>query len=121
MYIHIQTRGFSLTEALRGYAKRRLKSSLAASDQHILSTQVRLSDINGPRGGIDKCCQLQVELAGSPSIIVRETSADMYSAIDRAAQRLGRSVSRRLGKFRSPKRLNRIRKAILFDKYAPAV
>ena len=57
---------------------------------------VRLSDINGPRGGEDKCCHIQVALAHLPDVVIEDTEADLYAAIDRAADRAAHTVGRRL-------------------------
>ena len=59
---------------------------------------VRLSDINGPRGGEDKRCHLQVVLSGLPEVVVEDIEADLYFAIGRAADRAGRTVMRKIGR-----------------------
>lgn len=96
MQIDIQSRNFSLTNALRGHVERRLGFALSTRDDHILRITVRLSDINGPRGGADKCCHIQVVLPHLPDVVIEDTEADLYAAIDRAADRAGRTVGRRL-------------------------
>lgn len=96
MQIDIQARDFPLTEALRGHIKRRLGFALSARDGHIQRVKVRLTDINGPRGGVDKNCHIQVVLARLPDVVIEDTEADLYIAIDRAADRAGRTVGRRL-------------------------
>ena len=53
MQLDIQARNFQLTKALRNYIKRRLGFALSSKNNHIQRVQVRLSDINGPRGGAD--------------------------------------------------------------------
>jgi ribosomal subunit interface protein len=104
MNIDIQSRDFSLTTALRTYIKRRLGFALSTRYDRIKRILVRLSDINGPRGGKDKCCQLQVVLPGQADIVIADTQADMYLAIDRAANRAGRTTSRRLARIHGRKR-----------------
>ena len=116
MQIDIQTRGFNLTERLEQHIRRKLATTLAAQSEHITHAQVRLSDINGPRGGVDKCCQLNVKLAGSPSVVVRDVSSNMYAAIDCAAHRISSSLSRRLARLRNPKRPSRNPRAGIYDK-----
>lgn len=96
MQIDIQTRNFDLTNALRSYAERRLRFALTSADNHVQRIVVRLSDINGPRGGEDKRCHLLVVLAGLPDVVLEDTQADLYFAIDRAADRAGRTVMRKL-------------------------
>jgi len=100
MQIDIQAHNFSLTKALRSYIKRRLGFALSTRDEHIQRVMVRLSDINGPRGGEDKCCQIQVVLPQLPDVVIEDTEADLYAAIDRAADRAGRTVGRRLERHR---------------------
>jgi hypothetical protein len=60
MQIDIQSNGFTLTEALREYTHRRLCFALVHCEETIRRVTVRLSDINGPRGGTDKCCHIQL-------------------------------------------------------------
>jgi ribosome-associated translation inhibitor RaiA len=96
MQIDIQSREFSLTGALHDYAERRLRFSLTSSNSYIQRVKMRLSDINGPRGGADKRCHIQIVLTGLPDIIIEDIEADMYVAIGRAADRAGRSVLRKV-------------------------
>ena len=96
MQIDIQSRGFSLTDALLNYSEQRLLFSMSYFSDHINKVIVRLSDINGPRGGTDKRCHLQLVIAGLPDIVVEDTEADMYAAIDRAMDRARRTVARKL-------------------------
>jgi len=98
MQIDIQARHFSLTAALRKHAERRLHFALACCDDAIIRIVMRLSDINGPRGGEDKHCHLQVVLAGLPDVVVEDTQVDMYVAINRAADRAGRTVIRKVNR-----------------------
>ncbi len=104
MRLDIHTHRFTLTDALRCHVQRRLNLALNSGDDQILRIVIRLSDINGPRGGADKRCQIQVVLANVPDVIIRETQADLYAAIDRATDRAGRAVHRRLARQRSRRR-----------------
>ena len=96
MQIDIQTRNFSLTDALRSHAERRLRFALTCCDDHIQRVVMRLSDINGPRGGADKLCHLQVVLDGLPDVVVEDIEADLYIAIDRATDRAERTLLRKI-------------------------
>ena len=96
MQIDIQARNFPLTKSLRRHVERRLGFALSTRDKHILRIIVRLSDINGPRGGTDKCCHIQVVLPHLLDVVIEDTEADLYAAIDRAVDRAGRAVGRRL-------------------------
>ena len=96
MHIHIQARGFALTDSLREHIERRLRFAIGWADDRLRRVSVRLSDENGPRGGEDKRCRIQIAFPGAPSVVIEDTEADLYVAIDRAADRAGRSVARRL-------------------------
>ncbi|MCF6283321.1 MAG: HPF/RaiA family ribosome-associated protein [Candidatus Polarisedimenticolaceae bacterium] len=96
MQIKIQARRFSLTATLRKYTQQRLRYALTSSTNHIQRVIVRLSDINGPRGGIDKRCHIQVVLKGLPDVVIEDTGSDLYNSISRAADRASRTVSRSL-------------------------
>lgn len=101
MRMGILARGIALTEAIRLYAQRRLKTALGRYRHALASVQVRLLDVNGPRGGVDKHCVVEVRGPALAPIIVRERDADLYVAIDRAAGRVDRAVARRLGRNRT--------------------
>ena len=94
MNIAIQSTGLVLTESLSAYVHRRLKTSLGWALTRRLS--VWLSDINGPRGGRDKRCTIRASLPGTPLVVVEHREADLYVAIDRAADRAARALTRRL-------------------------
>ncbi len=96
MQVHIQALNFALTDGLRHHIERRLAFALSARDEHIPRVRVRLTDINGPKGGRDMCCHIQVALKGLPDVVVKDTEADVHTAIDRAADRASRTVMRQL-------------------------
>jgi ribosomal subunit interface protein len=104
MQLEIHARGFSLTHALREYARARFAFALDRLRHGVRHVVVRLSDLNGPRGGRDKRVQVQVGVIDASEVIVRDTDADLYAAIDRAAERVSRGVQRRLGRTLSHRR-----------------
>jgi len=105
MQIEIQARNFSTTQAMRAYIERRMGFALGTCYRHVMRILVRLSDINGPRGGNDKRCHLEVILPGQAPVVVEDTEADLYLAINRATSRAGRAVMRRLRRRRDINRL----------------
>ena len=101
MQIDIQACDFSLTDALRSHAERKLRFALTCCVDHIQRVVMRLSDINGPRVGADKRCHVQIVLAGLPDVVIEDTEADLYVAIDRATGRAGRTAVRRINRQQS--------------------
>lgn len=118
MQIEIQARHFPLTHALRHHVKRRLDFALSTRYDHIQRIQVRLSDINGPRGGNDKCCHIQVVLPRLADVVIEDTESNLYVAIDRAAERASRTVARRLGRKRDNCRTPGLHLKIMTDDIA---
>jgi ribosomal subunit interface protein len=100
MRMIIHTSGFDITDALRSYTEQRLRTALGWANYQIRKLAVSLSDINGPRGGIDKVCKLQVQLANGREIIIEDAEADLYAAIDRAAERADRAIVRQIERSR---------------------
>lgn len=92
MRVAIQANGFVMTIALRMYTERRMAVALGWARHHMRKLAVSLSDINGPRGGVDKQCKIQVQLSGGRQVIIEECEEDLYAAIDRAADRADRAV-----------------------------
>ena len=96
MLVHIQSRHFSLAAALSKYVKTKLQVMMGRYGAKIISLNVRLFDINGPKGGEDKCCKIIVKINGTSSIVVQETAADLYDAINTCSRRARRAVKRQL-------------------------
>lgn len=96
MNVQIHTQDVVLTDELREHVHRRLAFALNHGGDTISRVVVRLSDVNGPRGGVDKRCGIEVRLKSAPALLVEELQSDLLVAIDRAAERMGRTLDRRL-------------------------
>ena len=82
-------------EATVELARTRLEFSLGRFAGRVRSVSVSLTDLNGPRGGIDKKCLIAVRLERPPRVIVIEdVDADAAVVVSRAAERAARAVSR---------------------------
>lgn len=101
MRIAFHTPSFSLTEALGAYTRRRLLYATGPFDGLIEDLSVRFVDLNGPRGGTDKVCQLEVRLRWGERLRIEDADGDLYLAIDRAAHRLRRTVARAVARHRT--------------------
>ena len=104
MQIDIQARGFGLTPALRQHCERRLRFALGTGASRLSSISVRLSDENGPKGGVDKRCTIRAPLPGAAPVFIAQDETDVYTAIDRAADRAARTLSRQFKRSRSARR-----------------
>jgi len=89
MHLDIQARGFSLTEFLLGAVEERAEDFRSAFPNLNPQIQVRLFDVNGNRGGVDKGCLLHARLGrGRRTVVVSDVDRDMYRAIAAAFARL---------------------------------
>ena len=108
MQIEIHARNFSLTQSLRSHIERRLDFAFSTRYDQIGRILVRLSDVNGRRGGNDKRCQIQVSLPGQADVVIEDIQTNLYVAISRAADRASRTVTRRLGRKRNNQKNRRL-------------
>lgn len=100
MTIMIYARGLDLTDGIEDHVHRRLRYALGRFSDRLTRVVVRLSDVNGPRGGVDKRCLVTVGVPGQPDVVVKASKTDFYSAVDRAASGAGRSLVKRLKRLR---------------------
>jgi ribosome-associated translation inhibitor RaiA len=96
MRLDIRSRSFPLTTYIHTHVERRIHYALDRVMARIAAVEVRLSDINGPRGGVDKQCGLLVRLADGRTVVVRERDTCVYRVVDRATTRVKRLVSEQL-------------------------
>ncbi len=111
MQIDIQARSFSLTEPLRQYSEQRIRFALTRFGDHIQRVSMWLSDVNGPKGGKDKHCRLQIALTGKTDIVIEDIQVDLHVAINRTVERASRSLVRKLDRRQS--RMQRPRTDVL--------
>lgn len=83
----------------RAYVRRKLGRKLGKFARAVERVSVRIKDVNGPRGGVDKLCRIKVVLSGLPSVVIEQQHASLQAAVDRALRRtegaVRRSVQRR--------------------------
>ncbi len=96
---------FELTDAIVQHVEGRIKLSLGTASDRIDAVFVRLSDINGNRGGVDKCCRITVRLRHLRSnVVVEAVDRDLYVAVNQAAARAKHALWRQLKRRRTLRR-----------------
>lgn len=88
MKLSIRTRNVELTEALQEQVSRRLAFALDTFGDHVEDAVVSLVDLNGPKGGVDKMCQITVRVVRAGDVAVRDTGTTIQAALNRTARRL---------------------------------
>lgn len=79
---------------LRDLAIARLKFVMRRLSSRVPRAKLLLSDINGPRGGVDKRCQLELTTDGTGTVVITSVARDWRSAIDHTLARASRVVQR---------------------------
>ena len=100
MRMNVSGHNIELTDALRAHIERRLLFALGRFQRRIRRVTVRVFDVNGPRGGVDKTCRVVVDVIPSGRIVVEHTEDDLHTAMDWAAERTGHAVGRELARRR---------------------
>lgn len=97
MKLELHSSRVDISDATRNYVERRIAFALGRFADVIHSVIVRLEDINGPRGGVDKLCRVRVKLEKRKTPIIAEVLTDeVPAAVDMASERVGRAVARQL-------------------------
>ena len=89
---------------LRQLAVTRLQFVLRRVRWLVPRATVRLSDVNGPRGGVDKRCQVELDTDGNGKVVITAVARDWRSAIDNALARAARVLLRLWQRGRQPAR-----------------
>jgi ribosomal subunit interface protein len=97
MHIQMHFNDADVTEALRNYVERRLRFALGRFGERVGQITVRL----GPDGRVGNHCRLTAEMLPFGQVRIDETDSDLFTAIDRAAGKIGRRFGRELERLRN--------------------
>lgn len=105
---NVRVQGAQLEPADRDYIRRKLGMKLGKFAEPIERVSVRVKDVNGPRGGVDKACRVKVVLSDMPSVVFEAIDASLGAAVDGSIagteRALRRALTRRRTKPTSPRR-----------------
>jgi hypothetical protein len=105
MRIDVTGAGLGAESVLREHAERRILFALSRFADRVREVRVRLRDVNGPRGGADKQCTIEVRGPGFAPLFVEVLDCDALAAFDRAAGIARRVVVRAIERARPSARL----------------
>ena len=83
---------------LHDYVERRVGMVLGRFGEKLKSIKITLRDLNGPKGGLDKKCQVTLKLKNK-LIVLEGIERDFYTVVDFTLERLSRKVAKELGRF----------------------
>ncbi|MBK6851872.1 MAG: HPF/RaiA family ribosome-associated protein [Burkholderiales bacterium] len=81
-------------DQLRGFAVRRTVFVMRRVTQLVPRARIQLSDLNGPRGGVDKQCRIELATDGAGHIVASSTARTWRGALNAALARAVRAVMR---------------------------
>jgi ribosome-associated translation inhibitor RaiA len=94
-----------LTAGIRSVIDERLRRSLGRFREWIRGVEVVVTDVNGPRGGIDKQCRVIVRTGDGREVVGSERHESLEGAIAGAVARAAKGTRRRRRAYRDPRRL----------------
>ena len=94
MRVSVRGKRIAVGPELREEVEWRLHFALGRFAGVIREVRVQLTDLNGPRGGIDKHSRLVVLLKPAEQVVAEATDVTVMTAVDRTCYRVQRLVGR---------------------------
>ncbi|MEO8183371.1 MAG: hypothetical protein ABI895_31440 [Deltaproteobacteria bacterium] len=82
----------NLSEVARTSIEDRLRQALTPFGTRISRATIRLEDLNGPRGGIDLQCCVEVIFDGGDRVHIEQRAGEVLEAVRRIVPRVARNV-----------------------------
>jgi ribosomal subunit interface protein len=98
MQVDLRIRNTDLTNVLRSYAERRLRFALSRFGDRAGRVVVTVTELKSADHGMATSCHISADIRPFGQVAAREADPDLYAAIDRAAGRIGRLFTSRLGR-----------------------
>jgi hypothetical protein len=89
---------------LKDVTVERLRFALRRMAQQVNTARVSFTDVNGPRGGLDKRAQIQLHLDAHGTVIVGATASNWRAALEDALRRIVAKMIKTLTQAKRPKR-----------------
>lgn len=103
MRIEVRSSNVPMSESLEGHVWRKVELASRRFEDRIERVVVRLTDLNGPKGGPDKRCRIAARLwTSAPGIVVEAIDEDAYVAVSQATARLHEKIARVLTTLAAP-------------------
>lgn len=98
--IKTQNKSLEVNTDILDKINKAFNNALDRFHHRIREAEVILSDLNGPRGGIDKRCTVQVRMLPRGILVVRSTGSSLLEAANDACDKLKSVIGKRLTKRR---------------------
>ncbi len=78
----------------RTVAEQRVRFVMRRLSWLVPRARVQLTDVNGPRGGVDKRCQVELKTDLAGTVVITALARDWRTALDQALSRAARALRR---------------------------
>ncbi len=89
---------------MRDLSVERVRFALRRLTALVPRAKVQFSDVNGPRGGVDKRCQVELSTEVAGTVVIASLAGDWRTALDRSLGRATRVLKRSLQRSQKPVR-----------------
>jgi hypothetical protein len=89
---------------MRDLSIERVRFALRRLANGVPRAKVQLSDVNGPRGGLDKRCQVELSTEAMGTLVIVSLARDWRTALDRSLGRATQVLARHLQRQHKPTR-----------------
>lgn len=103
MNLDVRAVNFQISDSVDDHAQRRLHAALDRFEPRLDWVNLRLTDDHGKRHGQTMHCCIEAALRGGGSVMIEQDAEDLFTAIDKAAGRMKRTVRRSINRRRDTK------------------
>jgi len=101
MQVHLVDGRIPTTPGMLEFVHSRITAAVGRFSSRLQEIRIRIADVNGPKGGLDKRCLILATVNGRGRgdggvVIARHCDNDFYAAIAGAAHKLKRLVTRHM-------------------------
>jgi hypothetical protein len=104
MNIVIESSRSGEPQAWRQQVEQRVRLVLRRLQGQVQQARISLRDINGPKGGVDKQCQITLTTEGHGQLVIVSKAEHAQGALNQALQRATHSLARLWQRKRRPAR-----------------
>ncbi len=97
---------------MRDLSVERVRFALRRLTTFVPRAKVHFSDVNGPRGGVDKRCLVELKTDKAGTVVIASLARDWRTALDRSLSRATRALTRSLQRAQKPVRSREARLAL---------
>jgi ribosome-associated translation inhibitor RaiA len=94
----IEITGLAIGQALRARIAQRLRRALVGIRTSPVHVHVTFADVNGPKGGLDVRCAIDVRIPQTPPLHAEEVAERDVTAFDRSATMISRRIAEQVGR-----------------------